>query len=1150
MPPIPGINQRQKEKLTNIDEDTIPNWYYIQSPREIHGAVGPHNIRDLKELFLKGKIHNQTLVWKGDQHESNDWQELSSHPNLYKKLIALPPIPSKEEGNEGSLSFTNNIQMRNRFPELASKYNDSIKQSTSSVKFTATTKCTASWSCTHCGNLAIEYNSYIGDQFPDIAGLKSIIGSVSNASEVIPGFLWIGNSATGKIKIFEQLNLSLIIICANETKPIDSNPPVYRCMKIPLVENPTYTNIPKDYNESMQQYFEYIYDLIELERTAFDRIEETYPKPEVWRGPTDEFGEPIKKKSIYDLSSPPKKRPTPRVLLFSRLGTDRPCTLLAAYLIRKWGVSLDRALAMIREEKPQLKLSDFHIDQLKIWSQKHSLGAMYCLDCIKEKQHLSAIKKKFVANSQVLNAFFEEEEESTSTSEDGLTTARIIQDETYSFSRYSGSTNILYKPNQIQQLETILSRLKSTKLLSSSKLLNDEKTSDIFQILGDPSDFLIPIHIPSSNGNSSSGSAGSGTSNGNQTEAVTVTSHGTLVETTATSSDFLRNLPEASLQVFDLNVAGKIKFATKAALSPDSLSKVSVPFLSTLSKSSLVVSDESSDKCNDNTSTSNTNPFIFLFDTLHTIQCLHQLQSINLSNNQLSSNVICHIMKCLQQVNRNVASHSTSSIGGGDMALTALDLSHNRIGIEGATAIGEFLRETSSLIYLDISSSQLGDDAGAIIIRSLEMGREFEEDIEPTVVGSMATSRVGIESSSDNLINELKYNHTLTDLRISNNQLYIASVAALVHILKTNNTLSALYLDVNEDFGVQEMKTILSTIRSYNSSIQYLSFDDITMTVVTTNQLFQILSRHEVPLCYISLSRCKLNPKHLKKLPEFITSISYLKYLNLSGNNLLGDDGMDYVAKILSGTVGVSGLTSRPPLVRLDLNDCGITSAGAEELIEAIAVAKTLQFLDLSHNKLGSDLAHFASYLKQCQLKDLVMNRCHTGTKGAAHIFRSLETTNVGSCGYTLKTLYLAENNIQDSIEAALRPFLESNLVIQHLDLGYNKLSDVFGKKIKSVLEVTTKSCTAKKVLELNVNLIGNNCDPYALDMPGAARSKLTYRYMSRSGSGCIMGNDARSTVERLSGITADTKDSAALMKGIECQFRQGDSLRPFNHIS
>ena len=97
--------------------------------------------------------------------------------------------------------------------------------------------------------------------------------------------------------------------------------------------------------------------------------------------------------------------------------------------------------------------------------------------------------------------------------------------------------------------------------------------------------------------------------------------------------------------------------------------------------------------------------------------------------------------------------------------------------------------------------------------------------------------------------------------------------------------------------------------------------------------------------------------------------------------------------------------------------------------------------------------------------------------------------------GSTLRALYLANNDIHDSVSASLCAMLKANVVLEHLDIGFNQLTDAITPQLKETVAVTSSSSLAMKVTSLSVNVLGNRCDPYALDLPGMSRSKIVFKF-------------------------------------------------------
>ena len=210
--------------------------------------------------------------------------------------------------------------------------------------------------------------------------LRDAAGSSNAASEVIPGFLWIGSSLSAKASVFYQMEFSLIICCGTELRNPAPKPPNYRCRKAQLDDNPPEppdtpggdnNNNNNDYDlgetsndfvENIIHVFDQVHDWIETERIYSERsVESDMPIP-VYRGATDIYGRPLSKydngypkKTLNErLASGYKILPPTRVLVWSKSGNDRAPSVVVAYLIKRWGISLAAALKVVGKSREYL----------------------------------------------------------------------------------------------------------------------------------------------------------------------------------------------------------------------------------------------------------------------------------------------------------------------------------------------------------------------------------------------------------------------------------------------------------------------------------------------------------------------------------------------------------------------------------------------------------------------------------------------------------------------------------------------------------------------------------------------------------------------------------------------------------------------------
>lgn len=172
-----------KSLKNEILEEDDEAWFFVQSPREQHGAVGPFMIDELRSYRRLGKLHDTTLMWTAD---FTNWKPLGTITSLKNKLLTLPPIPKRISADKRLDDPVVDI------PAILSK--DECTQLSTVNKFSS------SMMCCRCGSAAMTHLPDTGEQRPDFKVLRQAQGNFQGASEVIPGLLWIGNASTGRSK--------------------------------------------------------------------------------------------------------------------------------------------------------------------------------------------------------------------------------------------------------------------------------------------------------------------------------------------------------------------------------------------------------------------------------------------------------------------------------------------------------------------------------------------------------------------------------------------------------------------------------------------------------------------------------------------------------------------------------------------------------------------------------------------------------------------------------------------------------------------------------------------------------------------------------------------------------------------------------------
>lgn len=166
-------------------------------------------------------------------------------------------------------------------------------------------------------------------------------------------------------------------------------------------------------------------------------------------------------------------------------------------------------------------------------------------------------------------------------------------------------------------------------------------------------------------------------------------------------------------------------------------------------------------------------------------------------------------------------------------------------------------------------------------------------------------------------------------------------------------------------------------------------------------------------------------------LNDFVTcmislrSVSRLKRLDFS-RNYLQTKGMNIISNMLS-----SNLNSLSELI---LKNCQLNAESIEKLMNILLTNKSIQYLDLSENILGSIGGRYIgdALIGNTRLKHLLLNNCDLLADGVIPIFHALHTNN------NLEILSLNINGFGDTGAEALGNMLKNNGKLRHLDIQEN----------------------------------------------------------------------------------------------------------------
>lgn len=934
-----------------------PSWYVVISPRETRGLAGPYSVLQLKQMFKVGEVNDRTLVWREGE---DDWQQLVNQSLLRSQLINLPILPPRIGNYNAELAVFDPVV------ELPKK---SLVDTAILLLENDTSRL-----CTHCGALATHQIPNHGEHIPDLFKCRDEVGTTDSASEILPGFLWVGDSNSSKHRSILTLGVTMLINISENLKSPPQQIPFFRCKEMPLKENAQSFTIEEKMD--LLGIFEQLYDWIEFERLSPERNKLSDAPAKPYRGPVDEFGFPIKN------NEKPFRRPQAdegatfpsRVLVWSNDGKNRGCAVAITYLIRHYGISLDRATEIVKLNRPTIRLSPAYQDLVETWSSKYSMGIYLCLDC------------KTVGSSGML----EEKEENSNQ----------LQDQ---------------EPKDTYDLIVVLFKGHLPKIIK------DQKEKDILQ---------------------------------------PVTSY---------------------------------------------LTKIPMTYFQTSSWSGLMDLDLSNRRLSDMT-------LGLIFQMMGGNGAAKHLRYINLRNNAASFLAMkCLLLAFFPKVDADpefddyLDDEYDIDMEENYPSLTYLDVSHNKLDDQAVRFLCFFVQQCNSLVTLNVFNNNIEDPPLSDIIACFTTPlHSFDSPSRLTnktdfYGNGMGNDDDSVSVKSTTFAQGVPYNRSVTDLNIGKNQFGPYSSKALILMMKQNVVLNHLTLDLCHGLDPPGIKKFTHAIRLYNSTLHELSFDGIELSVKSAEHIARIHESKYSQITKMKMAHCGFKHLHMAALAKYLPIAPYLTYLDLSGNPF-GDKGAVFLAEIIDGKQLTRDNRS-PPLNYLDISSCAIKAEGCEKIMTAISKRNRFKYVDISYNAIGSDNDAFFKALGAAEIEELHLNYCDLKSTGACKIFHVLSSYPVPEDSEkkhqitpVLRSLGMSGNEISDSVAGDLVRLLKSNDTLEIFDIGFNNFTDASASTFQEGIKVVSSDNDKRKTNELHINLVGNKCDPYLLDMPGMARAKINYR--------------------------------------------------------
>ncbi|XP_061465964.1 ribonuclease inhibitor isoform X2 [Rhineura floridana] len=316
----------------------------------------------------------------------------------------------------------------------------------------------------------------------------------------------------------------------------------------------------------------------------------------------------------------------------------------------------------------------------------------------------------------------------------------------------------------------------------------------------------------------------------------------------------------------------------------------------------------------------------------------------------------------------------------------------------------------------------------------------------------------------EDLSSILNKNQTLTELKLSNNELGDAGVELLCKGLMTPScNLQKLWLQ-----NCNLTKACCESLRSVLSSkpsLTELHLGDNTLGTSGVKTLCQGLLDPNCQLENLHLEYCGVSAANMEALSSALRTKPSLKELNLS-NNKLGDATVKHLCQSLLG--------ASCNLQALQLECCGITAASCGDLGAVLGTKPSLTELCIGENKIGDagvSLLCQGVLNPNCKIQKLWLWECDISAPGLKDL------SNVIGTKETLKEMSLIGNDLKDEgMEFLCQGLKDPKAKLESLWLRECGLTTACCKSIASALSVNS----ALKELHIGGNQL---CDAGAIQL-------------------------------------------------------------------
>jgi len=264
--------------------------------------------------------------------------------------------------------------------------------------------------------------------------------------------------------------------------------------------------------------------------------------------------------------------------------------------------------------------------------------------------------------------------------------------------------------------------------------------------------------------------------------------------------------------------------------------------------------------------------------------------------------------------------------------LRTLDLSENKIGPEGASALGEVLKVNAVMTELELGGNEIGDEGAKAIAEALKVNAVMTEL-------QLGGNKIGDEGAKA-IAEALKVNAVLTSVDLQYNSIGHDGAKAIAEALKVNAVVTTLVLRGN-NIGDEGAIAIAEALK-VTAVMTTLDLVGNNIGVEGAKAIAEALKVNAV-LTELSLYRNNIGDDGAKAIAEALKVNAVVTALGLGGNNI-GDEGAIAIVEALKVTAVVT---------TLGLSSNNIGDEGATAIAQALKVNAVLTKLNLKYNSMG-----------------------------------------------------------------------------------------------------------------------------------------------------------------------------------------------------